>query len=73
MSGFLTTHILDTALGKPAAGLHIDLVRFDNGQPRPLTSMTTNEDGRTESPILPADQFEIGQYELIFHAGDYLR
>jgi 5-hydroxyisourate hydrolase len=73
MSGFLTTHILDTALGQPAAGLHIDLVRFENGQLRHLTSMITNDDGRTNSPILPQDQFQIGQYELVFHAGDYLR
>lgn len=73
MSGFLTTHILDTAAGHPAADLHIDLIRFDNGKPLRLTSMISNEDGRTNAPILPKDQFEIGHYELVFYAGDYLR
>ncbi|MCV6575742.1 MAG: hydroxyisourate hydrolase [Cohaesibacter sp.] len=73
MSGFLTTHILDTALGTPAAGLKIDLFRFQDGVLQHLSSMTSNEDGRTNSPILPQEQFQIGHYELLFHAGDYLR
>lgn len=70
MSGFLTTHVLDTARGVPAAGLRITL-RDDSGAL--LAEMVTNADGRTDSPILPAGQFRTGRYELTFHAGDYLR
>ncbi len=72
--GFLTTHILDTASGLPAAGVRITLFRLaEDGGREALAEMTTNEDGRTDSPILPAGAFQRGRYELIFHAGDYLR
>ncbi len=70
--GFLTTHVLDTARGAPAAGLRIVLYRLDAGRSQ-VVEMTTNADGRTDTPILPRDAFAIGQYELLFHAGDYLR
>jgi len=70
--GFLTTHVLDTARGCPAAGLRIELIRLDGDAGR-LAEMATNADGRTDSPILPKEAFAIGQYELIFHAGEYLR
>lgn len=69
-SGYLTTHVLDTARGCPAAGLRIEL--FD-GEGEKLTEATTNGDGRTETPILPAGSCVPGTYELMFHAGDYLR
>ena len=72
--GFLTTHILDTASGVPAAGVRISLYRLTaDGGREALAEMTTNEDGRTDSPILPAGAFQVGSYELVFHAGDYLR
>ncbi|GAB5437174.1 hydroxyisourate hydrolase [Falsiruegeria mediterranea] len=73
MSGYLTTHVLDTAKGCPAAGLKITLSRVDGDTRQELVEMITNEDGRTDSPILPTKTFETGTYELIFHAGDYLR
>lgn len=73
MDGFLTTHVLDTARGCPAAGLRIELYRITDATPERIAQAVTNEDGRTETPILPATEFEPGQYELIFHAGDYLR
>tara|TARA_B110000483_G_scaffold105434_1_gene128662 strand:- start:155 stop:508 length:354 start_codon:yes stop_codon:yes gene_type:complete len=73
MTGFLTTHVLDTAKGCPAPGLKIELFRHKDGAARKLCEMVTNADGRTDSSILPSDAFEIGQYELVFHAGDYLR
>jgi len=70
--GYLTTHVLDTARGLPAAGLRIDLYRL-GGQARDhLASVTTNADGRTDGPILPAEGFAPGEYELVFHAGAYL-
>lgn len=70
--GFLTTHVLDTARGLPAAGLRISLYALQNEARAHLATMTTNADGRTESPILGKEAFDQGQYELIFHAGPYL-
>ena len=71
--GFLTTHVLDTARGCPAEGIRITLWRIE-GETRSLVAETvTNHDGRTDSPILPKDRFATGTYELVFHAGDYLR
>ena len=69
----LTTHVLDTAKGIPAAGLTIRLYRIEGQARHELACMTTNDDGRTDSPILPPEQFAKGQYELIFSAGEYLR
>lgn len=73
MAGFLTTHVLDTSRGVPAAGLEITLYRLDGSARRQLAQMRTNEDGRTDSPILPAGEFSTGHYELVFAAGEYLR
>lgn len=71
--GYLTTHVLDTARGTPAAGLRIALYRLA-GDTRDLVAETeTNADGRTDSPILPRDAFAPGTYELVFRAGAYLR
>ncbi len=73
MSGYLTTHVLDTAKGCPAAGLKIALYRVSGNSHHKIAETVTNEDGRTDSPILPAGDFKTGQYELVFFAGDYLR
>lgn len=70
--GRLTTHVLDTATGKPAAGLTIELYRLGS-VPERLTVATTNADGRVDAPLLEGDAFAAGAYELRFHAGDYLR
>jgi 5-hydroxyisourate hydrolase len=72
MTGYLTTHVLDTARGCPAAGLRIDLYRLEGEARVPIRTLLTNEDGRTDTPILPAVEFRFGTYELVFHAGDYL-
>ena len=69
--GRLTTHVLDTASGKPAAGLKIELFRA--GQDAPLKVIRTNADGRADAPLLESGDFTSGQYELRFHAGEYLR
>lgn len=66
--GKLTTHVLDTALGKPAAGLRIEV-----WTDKLIKSITTNTDGRADAPLLEATDFKSGQYQLRFHAGDYLR
>lgn len=73
MAGYLTTHVLDTALGKPAEGLRVILYTRDGADRTPLAEMVTDEDGRTEGPMLPKETFAMGDYELEFHAGDYLR
>lgn len=71
--GRLTTHVLDTARGCPAAGLRITLWRLDPGGRAQLAEAVTNADGRTDAPILPEGALRPGRYELVFHAGDYLR
>ena len=72
MAGYLTTHVLDTARGLPAAGMTIDLYRITAETRALLATMRTNADGRTDAHILPTEQFETGTYELVFHAGSYL-
>jgi 5-hydroxyisourate hydrolase len=72
MSGYLTTHVLDTARGCPAEGLKIDLYKIIGETRTHLKTVVTNDDGRTDAQILPAGEFEVGTYELVFHAGDYL-
>ena len=71
--GYLTTHVLDTARGAPAPGLRIELYRLTERAREKLAQMVTNADGRTDAPILPQEDFATGSYELVFHAGDYLR
>jgi 5-hydroxyisourate hydrolase len=70
--GRLTTHVLDTARGRPAAGLRIDLFTLDDGR-RLVKTVKTNDDGRADAPLLDGDSFHTGEYELLFHAGDYFK
>ena len=69
MSGRLTTHVLDTANGRPAAGIPIELARLDGERREPLRSVTTNADGRTDEPLL--DELEAATYELVFAVGEH--
>jgi 5-hydroxyisourate hydrolase len=71
VSGFLTTHVLDTARGRPAAGVQIELARIDHGRREPLRTVTTNADGRTDEPLVAGGELEVGEYELVFAIGDY--
>lgn len=71
--GRLSTHVLDTAKGKPAAGVKITLYRVSGMNHRKMTEVVTNGDGRTDGPLLQGDALLVGSYELVFHAGDYLR
>ncbi|QTN36092.1 hydroxyisourate hydrolase [Cognatishimia activa] len=73
MSGYLTTHVLDTAKGCPAEGIRITLYRLTGVGREEIAQAVTNDDGRTDSPILPESEFATGSYELVFEAGDYLR
>ena len=67
--GRLTTHVLDTAAGRPAAGVRV-VLRRDG---KVLAEGTTNADGRMDRPLLEGDAFKAGRYELTFHVGDYFR
>jgi 5-hydroxyisourate hydrolase len=69
--GYLTTHVLDTASGRPAAGVLFVLRR--DGDTAPLAEGRTNGDGRSDQPLLEGDGFKPGRYELTFHVGDYFR
>jgi 5-hydroxyisourate hydrolase len=70
MPGKLTTHILDTARGIPAAGVRLDLHHLGHERYL-LTSTRTNKDGRTDAPLLEGTQFCCGTYEITFHVGEY--
>jgi 5-hydroxyisourate hydrolase len=72
-SGGLTTHVLDTARGKPAAGVRIQLFRVTGMKHSKIAEAVTNADGRTDGPMLGGKALTAGTYELIFFAGDYLR
>jgi 5-hydroxyisourate hydrolase len=63
----LTTHVLDTKNGRPAAGMKIELYSLG----KLLKTVTTNADGRTDAPMLNEQEFAAGSYELVFHVGDY--
>ncbi len=69
----LSTHVLDTSQGIPAAGVvvHLHLVRGDVRAS--VATATTNADGRTDTPLLSRDRLDTGVYELTFHVGDYFR
>ncbi len=69
--GYLTTHVLDTAAGTPGSGIVIDLFRLEGDARIHLKRMTTNDDGRGDSPLLDGDAFRVGVYELVFHAQPY--
>jgi len=72
-AGRLTTHVLDTMHGRPAAGMRFDLVMLHGDHGHPLLSGVTNEDGRGPGPLLEGAQFHLASYELVFHAGAYFR
>src|SRR5437899_4013995 len=71
MPGKLTTHVLDTAHGCPAAGMQIELWSLSHGKPRLVKSIRTNADGRADQPLLAADEMTEGLFELVFSVGDY--
>ena len=67
----LTTHVLDTMSGKPAAGMRFDLLMLHGDHSHHLLSGTTNGDGRADGPLLEGERFRLGGYELVFHVGAY--
>ena len=71
MSGRLSTHVLDITLGRPAAGLRIQLWRIEPDNRQLLKEVVTNQDGRTDMPLLVGDDLRLGVYELVFQVGPY--
>lgn len=65
----LSTHVLDTAGGRPARGMKIELWSRDRSVL--LKTVTTNDDGRTDAPLLSGKEMAAGEYELVFYVGDY--
>ena len=71
--GRLTTHVLDTARGRPAAGMRIDLFRLEDGAEERVATATTNADGRVDQPLLDGSALIGGVYEIRFEVGAYLQ
>ena len=69
--GRLTTHVLDTASGKPGAGMKVVLSFFEGQAWKQVKSVTTNQDGRTDEPLAEGAALKAGQYRLQFHVGAY--
>lgn len=71
--GRLTTHVLDTAHGRPAAGMSIEFSVRDGATWKLIKTLRTNADGRTDEPLLADHAMRIGEYQLVFQVGDYFR
>ena len=71
--GRLTTHVLDTASGTPAAGMGIELSVLDGSSWRKLKTLKTNAGGRTDEPLLEGAALKAGQYRLTFDVSSYYR
>lgn len=71
--GQLTTHVLDTSAGLPAAAIRIELHELGGGAPRLLRSLITGANGRCEAPLLAEAEFHPGRYTLTFFVGEYFR
>jgi 5-hydroxyisourate hydrolase len=69
--GRLTTHVLDTATGRPGAGVRITLYRNVGERYLLIGDAVTNHEGRCDSPLLEGDAFTRGRYRLVFAAGEY--
>ncbi|RQP25301.1 hydroxyisourate hydrolase [Piscinibacter terrae] len=71
--GRLTTHVLDTMHGTPAAGMRMRLERVDDGSAATLVRITLNGDGRADAPLLDGVAFKPGRYRLVFEVGAYFK
>ena len=69
----LTTHVLDTARGKPAQGVRVALHRVSGEQREKVTEAVTNQDGRTDAPLIERGSLEAGTYELTFEVAEYFK
>jgi 5-hydroxyisourate hydrolase len=71
MDTYVTTHVLDTARGRPGDGMRIEVSRFDGSDWRLLKTTRTNVGGRTDDPLLAAEELEPGPHRVTFHVGEY--
>jgi 5-hydroxyisourate hydrolase-like protein (transthyretin family)/peptidoglycan/xylan/chitin deacetylase (PgdA/CDA1 family) len=71
--GRLSTHVLDTVNGRPAAGVRVVLHRVGSEAREVVVETRTNADGRTDAPLMAAEAMRAGTYEMLFHVGDYFR
>ena len=72
--GHLSTHVLDTMSGRPAAGMKVTLLRLDaNGEATVLKALALNDDGRADGPLLDASAMAVGRYRLLFEVAAYFR
>ena len=71
VNGWLSTHVLDTARGRPAAGILVELLEVGGPARKSLARSVTNADGRTDAPLLSGAPLRIGIYELVFEVGAY--
>ncbi|NIR31910.1 MAG: hydroxyisourate hydrolase [Gammaproteobacteria bacterium] len=69
--GRLTTHVLDTAHGRPGAGIRVELYAAD--ERRLVRAVETNAEGRTDAPLAEGEELQAGVWELVFHVGEYFR
>ncbi|MXN67459.1 hydroxyisourate hydrolase [Stappia sp. GBMRC 2046] len=72
-AGYVTTHILDTANGCPAANVRIVAYRIEGDRREELVDISTNHDGRTDQPVIGKGSLRAGVYEIDFHIGDYFK
>jgi len=71
--GKLTTHVLDTANGRPGAGMEVDLLILEGDNWSTLKRVKTNADGRTDAPLLEGDKMRAATYQLVFNVGKFFR
>ena len=71
--GRLSTHVLDTANGRPGAGMTIELYAIDGERSSLVKTVKTNADGRTDAPLLEGERLRAGTYQLVFHVGAYFK
>ena len=69
--GRISTHVLDTANGRPGAGMKVEFSVLERGAWKLLKTVATNRDGRTDQPLLEGEALRPGTYQLLFHVGDY--
>ena len=69
----LTTHVLDIYSGKPGAGIKVELYYLNNNNKEKKNTVTLNQDGRPDKPLLEGKDFLNGKYELVFFIGDYFK
>ena len=69
--GRISTHVLDTANGRPGAGMKVEFSVLEGAAWKLLKTVATNRDGRTDQPLLEGEALHPGTYQLLFHVGEY--